>query len=126
MANVKYNEEIAARIIAAIGDGATQNAASRMVGITAETLSIWKKTYPPFGEAVERAHAEAQVFVEQSVHRMAIKGNVNAQIFWLKTRHPAIWHDVPAPQSFHKADIRGLGSRIGKTACQHGTSGGRS
>jgi hypothetical protein len=94
MANIKFDEEIADKIVAAIRDGGTQRGAARTCGITAESLSIWKKKFPTFGEAVERAHAEAQVFVEQSLLRMAAKGNVNAQIFWLKNRHPAEWADT--------------------------------
>jgi transposase-like protein len=95
MANkLKYSEEVHSRIVAAIKDGATQRAAARMVGVTPETLSIWKRRYPDFREAVERAHAEAQVFAETSLYRMAAKGNVNALMFWLKNRHPSEWREL--------------------------------
>jgi hypothetical protein len=94
MANIKYNQAIADKIVAAIRDGATQRGAAKMCGITPESLSIWKKKFPAFGEAVEKAHGAAQVFVEQSLLHMATKGNVNAQIFWLKNRHPAEWADT--------------------------------
>jgi hypothetical protein len=94
MANIKFNQEIADRIIAAIKDGATQSASAKRVGITEESLSKWKTKFPAFGEAVTRAHAEAQVFAEQSLYRMAAKGNVKAQELWLRNRCPAEWHDV--------------------------------
>jgi hypothetical protein len=93
MANLKYNQGIADRISTAIKDGATQKAAAKMSGITPETLSIWKTKFPAFREAVERAQGEAQVFAEQSLYRMAAKGNVTALMFWLKNRLPSEWQE---------------------------------
>jgi hypothetical protein len=94
MNKTKYTEEIHQRIVTAIKDGATQKAAARMVGVTPESLSIWKNRYPVFREDVERAHAEAQVFTEQNLYRMAAKGNIKAIMFWLKNRHPAEWREL--------------------------------
>jgi hypothetical protein len=93
MANIKYNQGIADRIRRAIKDGATQKAAAKMSGITPESLSIWKTKFPAFRETVERAQGEAQVFAEQSLYRMAAKGNVTALTFWLKNRHPSEWQE---------------------------------
>jgi hypothetical protein len=94
MANVKFNSELADRIIRAITDGASQDAAAQKVGIAAESLSIWKKKFPAFGAAVQQAHGRAKVSAEHSLFRLAAKGNVNALIFWLKNRHPSEWRDV--------------------------------
>lgn len=57
----KYTAEIRQRIVKAIRDGATQRAAARRVGVTPESLSIWKRKQPGFGEAVERAHAQGRI-----------------------------------------------------------------
>ena len=89
MANVKYNPQIQNTLIAALKGGATQTAAAKIVGITPETLSIWKNKHSAFKEAVERAQGEAQAFAEQSLFDMGKKGNLNALKFWLKNRHPS-------------------------------------
>jgi transposase-like protein len=94
MPNIKFNEQIAGKIVAAIRDGATQRGAAKMHGITPESLSIWKRKLPPFGEAIERARGEAQVLAEQSLLRLAARGNVNALMFFLRNRHPAEWGDT--------------------------------
>ena len=95
MANVKYNPQIQNTLIAALKGGATQTAAAKIVGITPETLSIWKNKHSAFKEAVERAQGEAQAFAEQSLFDMGKKGNLNALKFWLKNRHPSEWRDKP-------------------------------
>jgi len=99
MANVKHNQVLEDKIVAAIKDGATQQAAARLVGITPETLSIWKREYSAFGEAVETARAQAQVFAETSLYRFATTGNVKALMFWLKIRHPMDWQEVPRQEA---------------------------
>lgn len=94
MANTKYCENIADRIVAAIKDGSTQKAAAKMNGITPESLSIWKSKYSEFGEAVERAQGCAQVLAEQSLLRIAARGNVTALMFYLRNRHPSEWQEL--------------------------------
>ena len=94
MRNTKYTKKIHQRIVGAVKDGATQRAAARRVGVTAETLTAWKKRFRAFGEDVERAHAEAQVFAETSLYTLAIKGNVRALTAWLEKRRPAEWGDA--------------------------------
>ncbi len=104
MKKTKYSAEIHQRIVTAIKDGATQRAAARMVGVTAETLTIWKKRYRAFGEDVERAHAEAQVFAETSLYEMAKKGNVKAAELWLKFRHPKDWGNAATEAQLENGD----------------------
>ncbi len=94
MSNIKYTVELGDRIIAAIRDGATQRGAAKKCGITAESLSIWKKKFPEFGEAVERAQGDAQVLAEQSLLRIAARGNVTALMFFLKNRYPSEWQEL--------------------------------
>ena len=95
MANVKHTQELENKIVAAIKDGATQQAAARIAGVTPETLSIWKREHPAFREAVETARAQAQVFAETSLYRIAISGNVKALMFWLRIRRPMDWQEMP-------------------------------
>lgn len=73
MKKTKYSAEIHRQIVAAVKNGATQKAAARKVGVTPETLCIWKRRYPDFGEAVERAHAAAQVTAEVSLYRLELQ-----------------------------------------------------
>ena len=95
MKKPKYTAAVHQRIVKAIRDGATQRAAARRVGVTPESLSIWKRKQPGFGEAVERAHAQAQVFAEISLYKLATKGNVRALIAWLQARRPEDWNCEP-------------------------------
>ncbi len=99
MKKPKYTAEAHQRIVKAIRDGATQRAAARRVGVTPESLSIWKRKHPGFAEAVERAHAQAQVFAETSLYKLATKGNVRALVAWLQARRPEDWNCEPVGPS---------------------------
>ncbi len=104
MRKPKYNAVVHRRIVGAIADGATQRAAARRVGVTPESLSTWKRKHPGFGEAVERAHAEAQVRAETSLYRLAVKGNVRALQAWLQARRPEDWQPHDASRDLSAAE----------------------
>lgn len=65
-----------------------------LLDIGLNTFYTWQKQYPEFREAIRRGKLPADMNVASSLYREAQKGNVTAQIFWLKNRRRNEWRDV--------------------------------
>lgn len=63
----KYNDEIAAEIVALLTDGCVIADVCSKVGISQDSYFTWIKRYPEFSESVKRAKAEANVGAAQSL-----------------------------------------------------------
>lgn len=87
------SEEARQRIIGAVAMGAGLALAADMVGCSRQTIYNWMDRDPEFKREIDAARAKADDLVEQSLYHTAMKGNVTAQIFWLKNRRSAIWRD---------------------------------
>lgn len=72
-APLKYSEELAASICAAIAVGTPEAIAAQAAGISKDTITAWKKKYEDFSISVKRARAEA---VKRRIERIekAAKG----------------------------------------------------
>ena len=96
-------------------DGLTDKQIAHNVGITEQTLNVWKKSYPSFSESLKKGKEIVDYEVENALLKRAIgyktsemrltkdgdlvevkkevPGDVTAQIFWLKNRKPDKWKD---------------------------------
>lgn len=112
-------------------DGLIDKQIAHNIGITEQTLNVWKKKYPSLFDALKRGkevvdrqvenallkraigyeYEEVKTFIEESDGKKKkkvekttkhVSGDVTAQIFWLKNRKPADWRD--------KRDIEHSGS----------------
>jgi hypothetical protein len=78
------------QVEAMIAYGVPEADVARVVGIHDSTLRKYYRT------EIDTAHAKANARVAEALFQQAMKGNVTAQIFWLKTR--ARWReDSQAP-----------------------------
>lgn len=103
------------------------------IGISVQTLNVWKKQYPSFSESLKRGKdvVDAQVenallkralgyeyeevsekyengiLTEKKVVKKHVVPDTTAQIYWMKNRKPSIWRDKPyvdAEKEFSKVD----------------------
>lgn len=62
-------------------------------GVTRVTIWLWRKKYKGFDDKVLSIIDSRTQSVEDALYASAIKGNVVAQIFWLKNRGKDRWKD---------------------------------
>lgn len=96
-------------------DGLTEEDISKKLGISVQTLNVYKKEHPEFLESLKKGKEVADVEVENSLFKRAngyrydeityedgvetkrvtkeVQPDVTAQIFWLKNRKPEQWRD---------------------------------
>lgn len=100
-------------------DGLVQQQIADNLGISIDTLILYKKQYSEFSEALKRGKEVIDIEVENALYKRAIgytyeevkeeempdgrirrtvttkevAGDTTAQIFWLKNRKPAEWRD---------------------------------
>jgi len=91
----KFDQTMRDAIMALAGGGATDAEICKVVGICPATLYLWKnKIGGNFRESLLAAKNIANDLVVCALLDNAInKGNVTAQIFWLKNRMPDQWRD---------------------------------
>lgn len=73
--------------------GLTKSQIARCLGIAESTLYKKQKTDAEFSEAIKRGQAEGIAQVTNDLMLNARRGNVTAQIFYLKNRDPENWRD---------------------------------
>lgn len=86
-------------------DGLTEEQMAERLGVTSRTISAWKVAHPEFLQALKTTKDEADSKVVESLYHQALKGNVTAQIFWLKNRQPAKWRDRQEVETTAVTDI---------------------
>jgi len=78
--------------------GLTDKELADFLGIAESTLNKWKIEHPEFMETLKAGKDDADAKVARSLYNNAINGNVTAQIYWLKNRHPKKWRDKPGEE----------------------------
>lgn len=76
-------------------DGLTDVQIAHNCGISVKTLYEWKNAYGEIREALKKGKDVVDFEVENALLEECKKGNVTAQIFWLKNRRPDKWRDKP-------------------------------
>jgi len=63
------------------------------MGITRETLRVWKKKYSGISATLKKGKEVVDIAVENALLKKALSGDVGAICFWLKNRKPDKWRD---------------------------------
>ena len=97
MAKPKYEywltDEGLIRIQGWARDGLTDEQISHNMGISRETLNVWRKKYPDISDTLKRGKEVVDREVENALLEKAVGGDTTAMIFWLKNRKPKDWRD---------------------------------
>ncbi len=86
-------------------DGLTDAQIAANIGICRDTLIQWKKCYPDISDALKKGKEVIDYAVENALLNRALRGDVTAQIFWLKNRRPDKWRDKPEPKNSTGNDL---------------------
>lgn len=78
-------------------EGLTQEQIATALGMGERTLYEKVKKFPQFAQAIKRGQAKGIQEVANALFQNAMKGNVTAQIFFLKNRSPETWKDRNIP-----------------------------
>jgi len=73
--------------------GATFDKSCQAAGTNRTTIWKWRKENPEFDEKVNEVLDSRTQAMEDSLYNSGMKGNVVAQIFWLKNRSGGRWKD---------------------------------
>jgi hypothetical protein len=74
-------------------DGLTEEQIAHNMGISARTLSTYKKQHFPILQALKKGKEVVDFAVENALLKKALAGDVTAMIFWLKNRKQLRWRD---------------------------------
>ena len=131
MAKGKYEEWLTEEGLTKIEgwarDGLTEKQIAYNMGITEQTLNVWKKKYPSLIESLKRGKEVVDRHVENALYNNAIgyhyteqqvtnsgevvtvekyaKPHTTAQIFWLKNRKPSVWRDKTEQAIEHSGQV---------------------
>lgn len=98
MAKSKYESHVAPRL-EEIKDwarnGATDEDIYTRLHISKDSFYLYKRTYAEFSDVLKETKDYCDGQVENALFQAAMKGNVTAQIFWLKNRRPKKWREQP-------------------------------
>jgi transposase len=87
----KYTPEAVERIVEALEQGATYEAAAAHAGVHYDTLNEWRKEFPEFSEALKGAEAKAELHWLEQIEAAAADGAWQAAAWRLERRYPARW-----------------------------------
>ncbi len=89
----KYHDDRVAGILQSLRQGNTLRVAALTNGISYQTLNEWRKEYPDFSEAVEKAEGEAEALHVVNI-RTHSADNWQASAWWLERRRHGDWRKV--------------------------------
>ena len=88
-----------------LANGTSISKAATATGITIMTIWRWRRKSKSFDEYVLSVMNSRTQEVEDALYIKAVKGNVIAQIFWLKNRAKDRWKDKIDSQVDDKVEI---------------------
>lgn len=103
----KYKPEYCDKIIEVMGVGASLTSFAAEINVHKDTVYEWMKEHPEFSVASKIARQKCQHWWEVLLRGTAtgkVKGNLGAQVFWMKNRFKDDWKD----KLEYEADIRNL------------------
>ena len=94
----KYETHVAPRfeeIKDWVRNGATDEEVAKKLGISRDSLCEYKKQFSEFSDILKGTKEFVDAQVESALLKNALKGNLTAQIFWLKNRRAKQWREKP-------------------------------
>lgn len=98
----KYETHVAPRLGEVadwVRNGATEREIAERLDIAMSTFCEYKKGFSEFSEVLKKTRDSVDGDVENALLQNALKGNITAQIFWLKNRRPKLWRDKPVEET---------------------------
>lgn len=71
----------------------TDEQVAKEIGVTRRTIINWRQSSKVIDQAINLGKQYTDTLVENSLLQQALKGNVNAAIYWLRNRKPDKWNN---------------------------------
>lgn len=94
----KYETHVAPRLEEIkdwVRNGATDEEVIKRLGISKRSFYEYKREFSQFSHSLKESKEIVDSQVENALLQNALKGNIVAQIFWLKNRRPDKWREKP-------------------------------
>lgn len=96
-------------------DGLSNVDIAKKLGVSETTLQNWRKRSPKVDKALKIGREAANYMVENALMKNALKGNVTAQIYWLKNNYRSKYFETVAHElSKDDATVAGLKTLLSK------------
>ncbi len=108
MAKSKYETHVAPRLEEIkdwVRNGATDDEIIIRLGIARSSFYEYKNKISDFSDALKETKEYVDAKVENALLQNALKGNITAQIFWLKNRRSERWREKPEEQELEENQI---------------------
>lgn len=105
----KYETHVKPRLVEVedwVRNGASDKQVGERLGISADTLIVYKKQFPEFSECLKNTRACVDGQVENALLKKALSGDTTAMIFWLKNRRPDKWRDKPQDDDKETQEVK--------------------
>lgn len=102
MAKSKYETHVAPRLEEIkdwVRNGATDREVWERLGISKDSFYEYKRNISDFSDSLKENKDFVDAKVESALLQNALKGNITAQIFWLKNRRSNKWRDKPVEET---------------------------
>lgn len=116
MAKSKYESHVLPRfneIRNWVRQGATDEEIYKRLGISKQSFYTYKEKFVDFFDLLKKGYEYCTDQVENALFEKALKGDVLAQIFWLKNRRPDKWRDKPEAKKEEENPNEKLNELIG-------------
>jgi AcrR family transcriptional regulator len=108
----EYSEEQKKRIkeafLKSLNNGVTLDKAAESAGVTRATIWNWRNIDEEFNNAINETINSRTQTMEDALFQSGVKGNVVAQIFWLKNRSKGRWKDKQEIEHSGKIELNNL------------------
>ncbi len=113
--NVKFNRSTRKKYLDLLRQGVRRGAAAEQVGVTRQTVFIYKQKHPEFAEEERQAEIDACEIIEDALFQAAQAGNVRAIETWLFNRCPERWErkDTIKADLQHSGTLRIVFEEVG-------------
>lgn len=113
MANiVKFDKVKRAQYLKLVGDGNTLTYAANLLGVSYETVRLYREKHPSYNEKVLATRKTKIDMVADALYTGAVGGNVTAQIFFLVNRTRHLPRDDPEKwMNLNSIEVAGPGGR---------------
>jgi len=109
VAKSKYETHVAPRLEEIkdwVRNGATDDEIIIRLGIARSSFYEYKNKISDFSDALKETKEYVDAKVENALLQNALKGNITAQIFWLKNRRSERWREKPEEQELEENQIK--------------------
>jgi hypothetical protein len=104
----KQRKNIISAFLTSLASGTTFDKSAKSAGVTRVTIWRWRQDDEELDSAINAVLDSRTQTMEDALFQSGVKGNVVAQIFWLKNRSKGRWKDRQEIEHSGKIELNNL------------------